>query len=509
MNHEKTGTAGCRSRAGWVAVAGLAVCAVAISGRSYWIDEAGVAWKSTLPTLRDLWRTLAAEGSGNLQLPFYHLFAWFWEKGAGINELALRWCNAPWFLAGLVILARAFEFNPPLRRGLLLAALSSPFVWYYLDEARPYALQVGASLIVFAALCRLASGRDEPAREGRWMTVLCFGSVVLAASGLLAMLWLGAYLGGALLSTPWRRWRDLARRFWLQTAIGAALLAGVGLFYLWTLSIGARATIVANGTDFRNLPFILFELMGFSGLGPGRLAIRAGGGLGVFRPWLPGLALYGALTLAVLAAGRRGLPATISRRAGICWAAAFLAVAGFIIAVGIRVHFRVLGRHCAPVLPLVLFGLGAGLGRLLGRDSGWWRRAIGIGFVGLSVISSLTLRFSERHAKDDYRSAAALGRESLARGETVWWNADAEAAHVYRLPISDPPGAARMALFLMEPEEGFARDLARPDLILASKPDVYDNHGALAVYLAQNGYRAATNFTAFTAWRRGPSGTGP
>jgi hypothetical protein len=178
---------------------------------------------------------------------------------------------------------------------------------------------------------------------------------------------------------------------------------------------------------------------------------------------------------------------------------AFVLVAGFILAVGVTVRFRVLARHCAPILPLALFLLATGVAALLKR--GGWGRLTVTAFVGLSLISCFMLRFSERHAKDEYRGAAALGRQALAQGQTVWWNADREGALIYRLPVANPPGTPNTALFLMSPSTGFERDLPKPDLVLTSKPDVYDNQGALRDYLLRTGFQPVTNLPAFTAWR--------
>jgi hypothetical protein len=525
----------------WMVVV-LLVCGVAISNRSYWIDEAGVAWKGSLPTLADWWQALSTEASGNLQLPFYHLFAWGWERIAGMNEFPLRAGNALWLLAGVLVLIRAVGDKPRLRSGILVALLCSPFAWYYLNEARPYALQTSVSLVVLSALYRLGqnsrndehpgapaslpaslkklAGKDasapgvhgwgEPdhhlasaaqvhrAGERSWVVILCIGSAVLAASGLLAMLWLGAYLGGAALSSGWDRCRNLARRHWMIWTPTLGLLLAIGLFYLWTLSLGARATMV-GGTDFRNLLFIPYELLGFSGLGPGRLVLRAGAG-GAFRPWLPWLAVYGIVLGAVLVVGWRDLRGGLPRRTRLCWVAAFLLVAGFILAVGVAVRFRVLGRHAAPVLPICLWILGSGLALLIERRRPWALLAVGL-FVGLSLVSCLMLRFDSRHAKDDYRGAAALAREALARGQTVWWSADMEGARVYRVPITIAPGASNAALHVANPSKGFAGDLPRPDLVLTSKPDIYDNQGALGAYLGERGFHCVSNLTAFGVWR--------
>jgi len=477
---------------------GLLVCAMAIGNQSFWLDECDTAYRASLPTLADLWRCLRGEALADLQVPLYMFYSWVWEKLSGLNEWALRAGNVPWFLFGLVAMSRALPATQRLRWSVLLVLLCNAFVWFYLDEARPYAMQIGTSLVVFASLFRLASHQDEPSRERLWVAGLCVGSLLLSASGMLAMLWLGAYLGAAMLSAPKDRLQRLARSYrpwWVSTGL---LLFMLGLYYLWTLSIGARAARLGSA-DPRNVLFIAYELLGFSGLGPGRDAMRAGQWR-VFLPWLPGLAIYGLVLLVVLAAGCRSLVATISRRTLLCWILAFALVLGFILAVGVAVRFRVLGRHCTPLLPLILFVLGSGVAALWQRQDRVGRLLVAA-FVGLGLISCLSLRFSERHAKEDYRDAAAMGRQALARGETVWWNAYKYGATVYHLPWTKPPVKPGMAVFVEYQVKGFERDLPKPDLVLTSKADLFDEKGILADYLARAGFHPVASFPAFTAWR--------
>ena len=481
-------------------IMGLLVCVAAISTQSYWIDEAGTAWKAAQPTLPDWWRAMRAEGNANLQLPFYLLFAWAWEKLAGLDEFSLRAGNALWFLLGLVTLARALTQTPLQRWGVSLALLFSPFAWYYLNEARPYAMQLGASCIVFAALYQLGQGPKESSlRERLWVIIFCLGSLLLAASGMLAMLWLAAYWGGAILSAPKKYLQRLAGDYWACWAPTLALLFALGLFYLWTLSIGARAT-KAGTTDVKNVFFIFYELLGFTGLGPGRLEIR-NGGFSAFRHWLPWLAIYGMILLLVLVRGCQQIIMTVSRRTWISWLIAFVLVMGFILAVGVVVQFRVLGRHCTPMLPLILFVQGIGLASWLKQDKWLWR-LVAVLFLGMNLVSDASVRFGERHAKDDYRDAAMLGREALAHGESVWWSADIQGAWVYHLPVTEPPATTNAAVFLVNPETGSLQTLPTPDLVLVSKPDLYDGQGAIQHYLTQNNYRVVQKFPAFTVWRR-------
>lgn len=479
-------------------VLGLLACGSAINNQSFWIDECDTAYRSAFPTLAGWWQHMRATADATLQVPLYLFFSWGWEKVSGLNEWALRAGNVPWFLLGFIMMVRAMALAPRLQRSMALVVLSCPFAWYYLNEARPYALQIGTSLVVFASLFRLALNQDEPARERLWVAGLCVGSLLLAASGILPMLWLGAYLGAAVLSAPKGRLRELARSYWPWWVSTGLLLFTVGLFYLWTFSIGARNAML-GAADLRNVLFIAFELLGFSGLGPGRNDIRAGQ-WAVFLPWLPWLAIYGGVVLVVLAAGSRSIAASASRRTRLCWALAFAVVLGFILAVAVVVRWRVLGRHCTPLLPLVLFVLGSGIAALLKRRD-WVGRLTVAAFLGLSLVSCLSLRFCERHAKDDYRGAAAMARAALAQGKIVWWNADFLAPSIYHLPLGEKPEDTGKAICVVNPGKGFDRDLPKPDLVLTSKPDLYDRNGALADYLNRAGFRPTPSVPAFTAWQ--------
>ena len=481
----------------WAALA-LVVCGLAISNQSFWIDEANTAVRAGQPTLVKWWQEMMILKGSDLQMPGYMVFAWGWEKLVGLNEYALRAGNAPWFLLGLIAMFRAVTASR-LQKCLALVVLTNPLIWQYLNEARPYAMQIGMSSVVFFSLYRLGCEQNAPCRERYWIIALCVSSLILSTSSLLAMLWLGAYLVAAVLSTSMVRLRRLAQEYWLCWVLTFTLLFALGLYYLWTLHVGGRAAALEHATGFKNVPFILYELLGFNGLGPGRLAIRTGG-LHAFLPWLPWLAIYAAVLLPVLVLGWRQVVASMPLWTLVCWAGAFATVAAFILAMGVAVGFRVLGRHFLPALPLILFMLGAGVNALLSRR-GQVGQVVIVGFLGLTLVSSLNLRFSERHAKDDYRGAAMLGRQALARGESVWWSACLEGAEVYHLPVAEAPGTATAALLVVDQNEKFLQNLPTPDLVLVSKPDLYDGSGALANYLMRAGFHRTKTLSAFTAWQ--------
>src|SRR5262249_25422222 len=116
--------------------------------------------------------------------------------------------------------------------------------------------------------------------------------------------------------------------------------------------------------------------------------------------------------------------------------------------------------------------------------------------------SCLELRFDPRHARDDYRGAAALARAALEKGERVWWNGDAEAAAFYGVPLTEKAAGREWVVWIQPDRKGFEAGLELPDLVLASKPDVYDGQGWLAEFLRRSGFHQEGALPAFTIWRR-------
>ena len=189
-------------------------------------------------------------------------------------------------------------------------------------------------------------------------------------------------------------------------------------------------------------------------------------------------------------------------------------VAGIVLATlvcllvtGWTLHFRLLGRHCAPAAAVVMLLLVGGAGEALQRQR-FWLKLILCGFFMAASGSCLSARFAERHRKDDYRAAAAQARAALDAGQRVWWSADPHGAMVYGLPVGENPKSPGQVFLLLNPTVESVAVLRLPDVAVCSKPDLYDVHGAVARCLEKQGWRPATHLTAFTVWRRGHADSG-
>jgi uncharacterized membrane protein len=86
-------------------------------------------------------------------------------------------------------MAFAFSFRGWQR--ILAAAVGalSPFAWFYLDEARPYAMQLGASLLVAASIRQLMMDTENNTGLTTWLALFAIGISVLAGTSLLGVFW--------------------------------------------------------------------------------------------------------------------------------------------------------------------------------------------------------------------------------------------------------------------------------------------------------------------------------
>jgi hypothetical protein len=521
---------------------------------------------------------MAAEKASDLQMPFYMFYVWGFEKVFGSCEWCLRLANLPWFIAGVIAFVGIFSVQDHRRVIGAWLVLFSPFAWYYLDEARPYAMQLGASLLVVTALGHLLKdlldpsvgvpltrplhqsvqaipphpnpsprGKGRGGRRASWQGVyvamFLLGILVLSGSSLLGMIWAAAAVVTLIAGLGFGATLRLVRQHWPWWLGAGCVLVFLALYYLWTLKVGARASAVA-ATTLTSTLFIVYELLGFAGLGPGRAEMRSGA-FGVLRPYWAGLAAYGFSLAIVLGAALSGvvrkqrgpvktemrntsgelknpeLPQkgakrhkeipglqAVSRWAGppeckvlglgLC---CVLPVALILIA-GRVAHFRVLGRHFTPLVPCLLLVLSTGLSALWSRRGYLAGLAVAL-FCSLSLLSCLSLRYAQRHNKEDYRAAAAVARAALQQGRSVWWNAAEAGASYYGVPVA-VPARAGAALLCVNPDSETLARLSAPQIVIASRPDVYDAQGALARYMREEGFAPVSQYTAFVIWERQP-----
>ena len=321
----------------------LVVGALAITNQSMWMDEGNAIVKAMMPSIQEMWSFSKYMQGSEIQMPFFMLSLWCWEKVAGDSEYALRLINLPFLIIMVLALCR-YRFWP-------LVCLTSPFVLYYVGELRPYMFQMAGAAVGFSALCRIGS-IDAATNDTRGVHGLLFSVNFLAATSLTSAVCSFALILGALIAKP-SLLRNIA--FWKKAAIWAIPGLLVAGYYGYTLLAGFRGA-VDRGGGLLSMAFGGYEMVGLMGLGPGRSEIREMDVIGLISgyPWLPVVAV--ATTLLWLVGVRIFLTGfrTEGRLALAC--SVILPVLVF-AGVSVIADFSILGRHMSPLIPVLLIPL--------------------------------------------------------------------------------------------------------------------------------------------------------
>jgi hypothetical protein len=465
---------------------------LAINHQSLWIDEGITANAAMQSTLRNCWKSLAAVNGSDLQMPFYMSYIWAWQKIFGGSEIALRLANYPWFILGQI--AGAFIW-PDRRKGLLfiVIAASNAFIWFYLNEARPYIMEYGAACV---ALCLLWSFvREGPISRGKYW-LLSLTVIVLAGANMLGVAWSGTTI---LVAAFLFRKKHLRPSF-PPIVFCASMFVILGCYYVWTLLAGARGATLPTRL-LLNAFYLPYELGGFAGLGPGRLDIRTHG-LSSFSPFIGPLVVFALIwTFVFLRAVR--VSSSPKEKGGVLATLAYsVPPLIFLFLVGVLAHFNVLGRHAMPSLPLVFVLCTLGLWSLW-QDRNVLGRAIVSLFFVLSIVSCLGIRLLPQHARDDYRGAAAAVSRLVADNSIVWWCANRETARYYRLPVTERSNEARQVILaITSPTRDEIAALPPPTIVVLSKADIYDSYGTITAMMRDQRFVQYQTLQAFTIWRK-------
>jgi hypothetical protein len=325
------------------------------------------------------------------------------------------------------------------------------------------------------------------------------------ASLLFAFVFAGMFAATVVL---WRQGKlrcDWTARHYIPVALTVVGVGLLGLYYLYTLKQGAAGARLWKVTPL-NLAFALYEMLGFSGFGPPRHELRE-----MMRTprqlmhyLLQPLPLLGLGTLAVLYAIIAARLWKQRRNPVVHWLLAFiLMTGGALYTAAAVVKFPFWGRHLASLLPFVVALVVEGAS-LRAETLGFWRRKLPLLLLGICLfVSSLILRFSPTHRKDDYRTAARLALQALAADKVVWWSADPEECAVYYgLTPDKAPSASARLVFCNRPTEAEMAVWPEPHVVFQSKPDIFDPQHFVRTRAEVIQLRPVRELPAFKVWAK-------
>lgn len=472
-----------------------------ISNKSLWIDEGATAVYALQPNFSDFWSHLNTDTNSDCQMPLTMLIAWVVDKFAGSSEWMLRAPNLVWSWISLGLLFIIGRNKEMIWLPLLFAI--QPFLWFYMDEARPYIFQVMCGCFLLQALINFRSG------EKSWVLSFIVGSVLLAHATLLAPITLFAVIGSGLWIAQNQKINyRLQGKDKLLLSVGFLLCLPIGFYYLQTIQRGASGAQLWEISVF-NLGYLFYELSGFTGLGPAPSVLRDYAtsrdfiGLLTHYPfnWVV-VGSFGLLLLVIVIKGVSGVrtradwPDFLS-----CMTVVVLTVGCFII-ISMILHKAFWARHLAPVFPFFVYAL-ALLVKSYNPTKFFFTKACWVVPLVMAawVTSSLTIRFWTGQASEDYRSTAHMVKQVLASGGVVAWSASWHCAYYYGLPV-DQEGISKAENFILlyGPKPSDPDALKEPDLVVIGKKDIYDREGRIQKWIFANRYTLSTQIPSFALY---------
>ncbi len=468
-----------------------------IAPQSFWADEIGTYNMISSPSPGPVFHNLVADRSSDSEMPLFMILAWGWKGLVGMGETALRSFNMVWF--GIIALCLLRIRKAGSTWLLIPWTLLHPFLWYYMSEFRPYLMLTAGGFLLLVSTLLLGQG------EKGWLGWFTCASLVLVGANLLGVIALFSFLPVLYLH------RDCARKSLRPSlvALNVFFFALFGGYYAFKLAQGA-----GGGKHWHvgvsNLVFSFYELLGFSGLGPGRSEMRSAALQGLRQVWvqaLPHLVLLAALAflylfllgLAWRERGRLGSPLVRANN--------YFMLLGVLSIGALAAAFKwpFWGRHLSYLLPFLLFNLAEALHRATSPKT---RDLLTAGFLLLFLASDFNLRFNPAYGRDDCRGAVRAAQEEYLRGGTIWWVAPSTFDY-YRIydregkPVA--PNVTPHIRFIGNATADELRGYGRPTLVVVGKAEITDRTGAVSDFLRLNAYRESGGLVSFDLWR--PSGS--
>ena len=470
---------------------------VPISNYSLWIDESTTAFFASQTRFEDLNQELFKARTSEVQMPGYIYYMWVWEKIFGHKEFMLRLSNIPFIIILLILIA----FAPLSDRMKILLGFFislSPFLWYNLNEARstiPVFALGGTSII---SLIYYFSGNRSLQKKGVWILTL---SLIAGVSlNMLFLLFIPSIALLFLISSINNKYnfRTLIKDWWLGVSVMAVMIGALLVYYLWTLSLGAGG--VKEAPSLSNTAFVLYEFLGFSGVGPPRSLLRESRSIELLKPFIPLMVLYLSAYILMFSFIVGRLWRENKTRQIILNPYLITFIFGILIFTFIcsLSQFRFWGRHASFLYPLMIFYFAQMI------DNSWSTKSLKFRLILpiiplflLTFISDFNIRFVADYQKENNKEAALKAIALTDKHGIIIWNSHDYLAAYYGLRVINYPQKMPEAWMLKRNAvippytEGLADYLKKyrdqnSILVFFNRPD-FDREGYYNDYVKDNG----------------------
>lgn len=381
----------------------LSCSVIPISTQSLWGDEAWTITEYALkPTFKSLIINIFKSLGGDSQFPGYNVYLWIWVNIFGASEISVRLANIPPFYISLLYTAFYLPRSRNFKTGFLLLICLSPVIWFYLNESRYIIAVFSCSLLSLVSVILYFEGETKNRKLA--LSVL-FASFILGFSFI--MLYVFFLIPLLLLILLYLKRQDktlnsLIKDWRVPMLISAFFILILGAYYYYTLKNGAGGTRLTP--DIKNILYILYDFLGYGGIGPPRNVLRANPTLPVHSRYfiaIISVTLFYIVIVGVLIRNlskiKDNLPFYVLLGTGVGMLIFFIFAKSF--------DFKFLSRHLIFFFPPFLFSFYTLFYDILVSRS---RKLITFVISGMIVIflySDINIRFNSDYQKENYKKA--------------------------------------------------------------------------------------------------------
>ncbi|MFC1843337.1 hypothetical protein ACFLZ5_00925 [Thermodesulfobacteriota bacterium] len=486
-----------------------------ISSDSLWIDEGVTAWFASQGTFKDLLDALKTTSMAESLMPGYVIYMWVWVKAFGISEYSLRLSNLP-FIITVLFLFTKIPLNRVFKNTLILLTVFSPFLWFYMNEARSYISLFSFSTTSIVGLLFYFYGESKLQKIGPYLTLLSLliGSFFNISLGFVVF---------ALIPTAFFIYRETKnkREYYLidwkiPIIFSIPFFVVLGSYFYMTVAAGSGGRLQegTGGPIFKHVVFCFYEFLGFAGLGPPRIFIREYPSFSTFTSYMPLLCTAAALMSFILfyiiiSYKKNDMSSRLLKNSYLCgFLAGFLSFFIFALAK----NFTFYGRHVIFLYPFFIFAITYMVNEIWEKKYLLMLRYVLIASLLLILlVSGLQLRFSPKYFKDDYRAAVSGALLLGDNDDPIFWAADPYTGAYYGLEFYDTDFkwpfkiktvrkvyyAANWSIKKISERIGSIESY----ILVLSKNDLYDRMNGWSTFISAHPPAKKTNYNAFNVYK--------
>lgn len=271
---------------------------IPISNTGFWADEAWTIIDFALLPLNKLLQALIDGHGGDAQFPGYNFYICLWVKIFGASEISARMANLPLFYTAVFYCYFYLPRNTKFKMGFLSLICLSPLIWFYLNESRYIISVFSFSLISFSSLLSYFEGDEKNRRSSVYVFLI---SIILGTAFMMLYLFFVLFLvilGFYYLRKNEETLKSLFIKWKIPIIVSLLLLSTVVSYYLYTILTGMGGT--RQNPSFKNVGFVLYEFLGFAGIGPPREELRRNSSIDINSSYIIGLVAFALIYFAFI-----------------------------------------------------------------------------------------------------------------------------------------------------------------------------------------------------------------